>query len=124
MYIAPLIPNSKLHLQNYLNVYENLCAEFNCCPAMTLNFLNRNSIEAILSLSFHKDNKFEVLKVKQFRNQLLDRLAEFGILPYRLSSDSMERVLCQSDYDWNFFQKKLKESLDPDALISPQRYSA
>ena len=123
LYFAPLIPNSKKHLESFLDIYQKKCKEFDCCPAMTLNFLNRNSIEAVLSLSFLKEDKFEVLKARQLRNVLFDAWSEVGILPYRLSSDSMERVLCQSDYDWNLFQKKLKNSLDPDNLISPQRYS-
>lgn len=117
LYITPLIPNTGADLNKYLEIYEKVNERFSQNPAMTLNFLNRNSVEAVISLSFNKKNPFEIKRAHNFKKTLLSELAQAGYLPYRLDTGEMQ------NFTWDEVSQKIKVLLDPENLLAPGRYS-
>lgn len=125
LYITPLFPNSSAHIESYMAVYRDVCAQFDMQPAMTLNYLNSNSIEAVITTSFDKSNLFAIKKAHNFKDELLKRLAERGYMPYRLDVNSMAKFFGESKEQlaWNSTLSKIKNALDPEGLLAPKRYS-
>ncbi|MEZ4815972.1 MAG: hypothetical protein R3A80_12345 [Bdellovibrionota bacterium] len=126
LYITPLFPNKPSDIEGYMSIYKEVCERFSVSPAMTLNFLNRNSIEAVITVSFDKKNPFIVKKTHHFKDELLKSLALKGYLPYRLDVASMSKFFEETieQTAWESFSLKIKKALDPDELLAPKRYSS
>jgi len=126
LYITPLFPNTSADIARYIAIYQDLCAQFETEPAMTLNYLNQNSIEAVITTSFEKGNPFAVKKAHNFKDALLKSLASEGYLPYRLDVDSMPKFFANFEEQsaWDKTLLKIKDALDPQNLLAPRRYSS
>lgn len=125
LYITPLFPNTSVDIARYMATYQDICAQYETEPAMTLNYLNRNSIEAVITTSFEKGNPFAVKKAHNFKDALLKSLASEGYMPYRLDVDSMPKFFATEEQNaWDKTLLKIKDSLDPQNLLAPKRYSS
>ncbi len=92
-------------------------------PEITLNILSHQVLEAVVSLQFDKTRPEETERAHRFLSSLHDALLASGFHPYRLDIENLHRYVDPVDPFWKTVEL-IKKTLDPDAVISPGRYSA
>jgi 4-cresol dehydrogenase (hydroxylating) len=88
-----------------------------------INYYSRSYIVAAIVPTFRDPRKNAV--ARSIFDQLVDRCADNGWGCYRTSPAYQERVVSKYSYNNHAllrFQEKLKDSIDPNGIISPGRY--
>jgi hypothetical protein len=122
IWFAPLIPMEGVLLKAYIELVEHTLKKYKLPQMVTFTTINDRCFDAPISLVFNKDDEESVKNAKACYGELWDESKKLGILPYRIPIDEQHRVTESGTSFWNVVEK-IKDSLDPNNIISPKRYS-
>ena len=122
LYCAPLCRLCGSEGEKMIRIIQKNCRSFGFEPEVTLNTIQDDLLEAVVSISFDQRN-LEISKNAQLcTRSLIQSLIAAGFLPYRLGIDQMDLMIDPHDEFWKVVYE-LKKILDPRQVIAPGRYN-
>lgn len=120
IWFAPLIPNNSEDLNAFFSLVEPILKKFNRPVSISLTSFQGYCFDATIPIFFNKVNEEQSEAMRCF-NELLKICINHEFIPYRLGIQSMETLMGPGTAHYNCVEK-IKASLDPNAIISPNRY--
>jgi 4-cresol dehydrogenase (hydroxylating) flavoprotein subunit len=119
MWCAPIAPLDGDHAVKVRDIaYRVLGDEFE--PMISITLLTERSLSCLITISFDRDQPGEDEKAQSRFHILSQKLAEFGYYPYRIGIQ--DKVLEKTDSSNQKLLTTIKQSLDPENILSPKRY--
>lgn len=117
LYCLPLTSLDGESCRCMLEVIHTSCEKYKFIPSITLNILSNDIIEAVVSISFNREESTQAsLCIRYLQETLISK----GHYPYRTNIKDMD--LYFRDDVYNGYLKELKRIFDPKGKISPGRY--
>jgi 4-cresol dehydrogenase (hydroxylating) len=120
IWCSPVAPNDGRHAARITGIATELVLHHGFEPAISMTVLTDRSLSCIISLSYDRAIPGEDEKAGACSAALLNALAREGYHPYRLSIGSMEAM--DGDVAYRDVLRSIKNSLDPNGVLSPGRY--
>ena len=89
-------------------------------PKKSLTFISGRTLACIISISYDRTQPGEDERALRCYGTLLEALAREGYYSYRLGIQSMDTAVRQDEYA--ALLGSLKQTLDPNGILSPGRY--
>ncbi|MFF4753648.1 FAD-binding oxidoreductase [Streptomyces sp. NPDC002514] len=122
LFFLPLVPYSGEHVTAALGLLDRVHAETGIRPGATVNALDPDVIDLVVSLRFARTHE-ETVRAHTALDLLHELFISAGYLPYRLDIDHArwtERLL---DPAALALSRRLREVVDPHHVIAPGRYA-
>ncbi|WP_165748325.1 FAD-dependent oxidoreductase [Cellulophaga sp. Z1A5H] len=122
LWFAPVIPY-KVHIINeYMTGIYKIFEAFHMEPMVTLTIQNENIIASTIPILFKKTEKEKVENAHNLYRSLLKFSLELGVYPYRLPTIFQKEYVDRLNWKESL-AFKLKNKLDPNTILAPNRYS-
>lgn len=121
IFYAPVLPLKKEVVERALKLSREILHSYGFENFFTLSTLSDKCAIAVVTIIYRKPE--EAATALACYDELLRRGLEFGLAPYRVPVSAMNRITDQEGSVYWDVVSKLKESLDPDGIFSPARYS-
>src|SRR5262249_44397030 len=119
LWYAPLVPMQGELAARYIQMVERVCTSFGFAPMVTLTTISGSCFDSTVPLVFEPER---AAKAQACYNALVTEGQAMGFVPYRLGIDSMQRLVSSDVPFWQTVGR-LKETLDPENILSPGRYA-
>lgn len=122
LWYAPLITMKASTMRDYVNFIRTTCPKYNIEPFITFTNLKHDCVDSTIPIVFDLTNPKAVEDAHNCLKELVTEGLKKGFVPYRLNIDQQQWLL---DKDQPFWQtvNKLKQVLDPNAVLSLGRYN-
>jgi hypothetical protein len=90
-------------------------------PLITFTSISDKLFDSTVPLIFERDDDTAAKATKDCYTDLLDKGRTIGAFPYRVGIDTMGNLTNRLTLS-SAFQRRIREALDPDDLLSPGRY--
>ena len=117
---APVLPLKPALLDSMIKMIEKTLVEFGFSPLMRMTTVNDKCAIGVVPI-FYKRPEGSA-KAYACYQALWKRGAALGCLPYRMNVAGMQELTSQPMVYWDLVAK-IKSALDPNAILSPGRYS-
>ena len=117
-----ICPTDGAHARRVATLATSICLECGFEPAISITMLTERTLANIISLAYDRSVDGEDARAFACYKRLLAELAKEGYYPYRLAVGAMGAMNDGSDY--NRILSALKDTLDPNNVLSPGRYIA
>lgn len=121
-FCLPFCPFEGDSLDRMLKTIYEITAEYQLDPAITLNTVSRNIVEAVVSIHFDRSQPQKTNTAKSAMRALNKQLIAAGFNPYRTNIDDMDLLFDENDSFWQLI-RDLKSIFDPKHIIAPGRYN-
>ncbi|WP_276166391.1 FAD-binding oxidoreductase [Zobellia alginiliquefaciens] len=122
IWFAPVIPYKVKVLNDYMTGIYNIFKEFNLEPMVTLTIQNENIIASTIPILFDKTTTNGIDNAHNLYRALLDFCLDLGIYPYRIPTVFQSEYVSKINWE-DSIAYKLKNKLDPNNILAPNRYS-
>ncbi|WP_340679150.1 FAD-binding protein [Paraglaciecola sp.] len=121
LWYAPLIPMKKVSLEIFIQFVRKTCPKYGIEPLITFTNLRHDCIDATVPIVFNLEDKNACESAHNCLEELISGGREFGFIPYRLNTEQQTKL----DFSPVYWQtvRLMKESLDPNNILHPERYS-
>jgi 4-cresol dehydrogenase (hydroxylating) len=120
LWCAPIAPLDGIHATAISRLAVRILLEHGFEPMISLTLLTERTIGCVISISYDRDVAGEDENALSCHQRLIEELNREGYFPYRLGIQSMDQM--QGDSGYNSLLRTLKDSLDPNGILSPGRY--
>ncbi|PHM70009.1 FAD-binding oxidoreductase [Xenorhabdus kozodoii] len=122
IFFLPLLPFTPDALLKAYEIIDEIHAESGILCGATINALNEGVIDLVISIAFNKKSE-EQPRTLHALDLLHEKFQENGFIPYRLGVNHSEWAskITPSDSE-NDFIRELKSLIDPQNIISNDRY--
>lgn len=126
---AFVAPADAQNARNLMQIVDNILPKYGFEPAVTLTLLNDRCIDAVVSISFDRTARsasgesWDSLAIK-CRDDLYKAMFDHGFYPYRTDVSKMADMTQCGDPKYLQLLAELKQTLDPNGILSPGRYIA
>jgi 4-cresol dehydrogenase (hydroxylating) len=121
LWYAPLLPMEPSKLKDFVSFIRNTTPKFGIEPLITFTNLRHDCIDATVPIVFDLHN----IKARKLAHQCLNELIvegkKLGFVPYRLDTTQQMKLNPQAIF-WKT-TSLIKQTLDPNNVISPGRYN-
>ena len=122
MFCLPIIPACGKTVSEVVHDIRATFSKHGFEAAITVNLMDTKAMEGVVSLSFNRRDKARVQAAHDCIRETETRFMEMGCPPYRVGINSMDTVVSEDDPFWQTV-KAIKQTLDPNNIIAPGRYS-
>ncbi|TWX52478.1 FAD-binding oxidoreductase [Colwellia hornerae] len=122
LWYAPLIPMIPSEMKRYVNFIRKTCPKYNIEPFITFTNLRHDCIDSTIPIVFDSSNPTAVKDAQDCLKELVLEGMNQGWVPYRLNIDQQQWLLDKDKSFWKAVQL-LKNSFDPNNILSPGRYN-
>jgi len=122
LWYAPLVVMKPEILREYVEFVRAVCPQFNIEPFITFTNLRHDCVDSTIPIVFDLDNPQAVTDAHQCLEKLVTQGLKKGYVPYRLNIDQ-QLTLINGGTDFWGSVNKIKKALDPNEVLSPQRYN-
>jgi len=122
LWYAPLLPMIPEEMQRYVNFIRTTCPKYNIEPFITFTNLRHDCIDSTIPIVFDSSNPAAVKDAQNCLKELVLEGLKQGWVPYRLNIDQQQWLLDKDKAFWKAVQL-LKNSFDPNNILSPGRYN-
>ncbi len=122
IWYSPLVPMIPEMAKEYVAMVETTCREHDINPLITLTSLTDRCFDSTVPLLFKRDDDNAVKNARRCYQTLMDRGREAGFVPYRLGIQAMRHTTDLPGTFWPLV-RQIKESVDPENILAPGRYS-
>lgn len=123
IWYAPLVPMRAEAVRRHIRNVERICPQYGINPLITFTTVNARCFDSTVPLLFDRSDPDAVTRANACYEALLAAGRSDGFLPYRLNIDSM-RLIDSKTSVFASIATRLKESIDPEHIIAPERYVA
>ncbi len=117
---APVAPANGEHIEAVVRTVYDVLLSGGFEPMLTITLLTERSASCVVSMTYDRRVPGEDEKAQACYQRLLRTLAQQGYHSYRLGIQGMEQLRGAEGY--NRFVRELKNSIDPNHILSPGRY--
>lgn len=121
IWYAPLVPMRAKSVRSYVEMIHTVAHEYRIEPLITFTTVSDKIFDSTVPLIFERANPEAVRAATDCYGALLKQGREIGCFPYRVSVDTMAKLVDMESNARNFHQT-IKMALDPSDLIAPGRY--
>ena len=122
LWYSPLIPMIPEEIKRYVNFIRETCPKYNIEPFITSTILRHDCIDSTVPIVFDINNPQAVKDAHDCLKELVLEGMKQGWVPYRLNIDQQQWLLDKDKPFWKAVQL-LKNSFDPNDILSPGRYN-
>lgn len=115
------VPFEGNKVRKALEIISLITQKYGYEPNIGINCVTERNININATIFYDRLVEGEDQKALNCHDEILQSLMDKGYYPYRLSTQSMNSLPTPKD-DYGLFIKKIKDSLDPDHILSPGRY--
>lgn len=121
IWICPCVPFTGPHIAKANQLMREICFQYGFEPSNVILAYQSRMVIFALILVYDREAEGEDQKAMQCHNAIMEAMIQAGYIPCRLGIHSM-RQLPKSVDDFEQFVKTLKQSIDPNNIMSPGRY--
>ena len=122
LWYSPLVPMRPEGVRAYVNMVRQVTHLHAMEPLITLTSLNGQLFDSTVPLLFDRNQPEAVTTAQACHKDLLVAGRAQGWFPYRVGVETMTH-LAALQADSSAFIDRLRQSVDPDGLMAPGRYS-
>jgi len=122
LFCAPVIPMRGQEALEAVRLVREEGAAHGFDPAMTLNTLQDQTLEGVISIDFRRDDSSMTDRAHRCMRALNQRFLGHGFTPYRIDIQNMPLMLDPNDPFW-WTVRELKTVLDPNHIIAPRKFN-
>ena len=119
IWFAPILPMTGKHLNDFNNLCKQKYIEYGFDFYVAILLLNPRSVVPLMSIIFDREKESE--KAGQLYEALLELQYEEGYQQYRAGIKSWNKLFDNSP-EYTEFTSKIKTALDPNNILSPNKY--
>jgi len=121
LWLAPVSPATGACAREMVDIVTETFAAYPFEPAMSMTMISERALDNVISISYDRDIPGEDARAMECHDLLLKRLTDAGYYPYRLGIQSMGQ-LPRGEASHERFAQSIKNTLDPNGILSPGRY--
>lgn len=121
IWLAPSVPFQGKQIRAALNIIQEITQKYEFEPNLGLQCVTERSIDMTVTIVYDRDVPGEDERAMACHDEMIEKLALFGYIPYRLSTKSMNSLPTPRD-DYAKFLLLIKTALDPNNILAPGRY--
>ena len=121
MWVSPVLPIRGRDARELLDLMEPIYAGHGFDTLVTFTMINERSMICVSNIAFDKSLPEEVAAAESCYRELWKTLMGAGFVPYRTGPAGFDKLLRADDATVPLLAK-IKQSLDPQGVISPGRY--
>lgn len=121
IWCVPAVPFTGNHVRKAINIISNIAQKYGYEPNIGMNCVTERNININAAIFYDRLVEGEDQNALACHDEMLQELMTQGYYPYRLSTHSMDSLPSAKD-DYSQFFSKIKETLDPNQILSPKRY--
>ncbi|MGK7958811.1 MAG: FAD-dependent oxidoreductase [Crocosphaera sp.] len=121
IWCAPVAPLDGSHAIKINEIATETIIKHHFEPIISMTVLTGRSLGCVIAISYDREIAGEDSRAMHCYNELLEKLAMVGYYPYRLGIQSMS-LLAQGEDSFQQLLVKLKNTIDPNHILSPGRY--
>lgn len=122
LFCLPILPAIGSAVAEVVDDVRRIFAGYGFDAAITVNLINTNAMESVISLSFNRQDAKQTRLAHECIQEMEARFMAQGYPPYRVGINSMHHVVREGDTFWRAVSD-IKAALDPNGIISPGRYN-
>ena len=124
IWYAPLVPMAPDTVLAFEAMVTRVCLQHGFEPLITLTSLSERCFDSSIPLLFDGRSSAEHERAWHCFDQLFDEGRQLGIVPYRMGSQAFHKLTAEGGDDPALaLARRLKQALDPEAVLSPGRYN-
>ena len=121
LWYAPLVPSKAEDMEKFVAMVREVTPQFNIEPMITFTNLSSISTDSTIPIVFDTGNPQAVIDAHNCLNTLYSEGLKKGFIPYRLNIKQQKKLDSESTF-WKA-AGKISSALDPNGVISPDRYN-
>jgi 4-cresol dehydrogenase (hydroxylating) flavoprotein subunit len=122
MWFSPLVPIDGKLVEIYVKNVREICKQNQVAPLITLTTISEVCFDSTVPILFDKKNGLN--DARQCYKELFLMAQELGIMPYRMSIDSMNIYRDKNNLTSVKLINSIKKLLDPKNILAPGRYGS
>lgn len=122
IWCAPIAPLDGSHAAKINQIVVNTLLQHSFEPMISMTLLTERCLGCVISISYDREISGEDERAMTCYEELLSQLTQAGYYPYRLGIQSMS-LMTKAEESYQTLLHKLKETLDPNQILAPGRYS-
>ncbi|WP_300458582.1 FAD-binding oxidoreductase [Desulfobacula sp.] len=122
IWLAPVVPLTKEDAEDYISIITPILNEYGFEVCITFTAVTARAFDCTLPILYDKADEQETNRAIECHKKALKACMKNGYIPYRFGVQSMDDIVDADDVFWKV-AGKIKESLDPNGIFSPKRYS-
>lgn len=121
IWCVPAVPFDGQHVRKALNIIEQTAKVHQFDLNVGLNCLTERCLDITVSIVYDRKIKGEDKRAMAYHDLMFQKLVEAGYIPYRLGINAMNSLPSPHD-DYAKLVQNIKQTLDPNDILSPGRY--
>jgi 4-cresol dehydrogenase (hydroxylating) len=121
LWCLPAVPTKGQHVREAVTIIEETLRKYQFESNMALNIIDERNIYITCAIIYDRTIEKEDERAMACSDEMHQRLATAGYLPYRLGIHNMNALPPAQD-DYGFLLSQLKQALDPNNILAPGRY--
>ncbi len=121
IWCAPVAPAEAGAVRDMVEIARKVFQRYPFEPAMSMTLRTERSVDNVIAISYDRDVAGEDERALACHDELLQRLAESGFYPYRMSIHAQGRLRSRKPGSERFL-RRLRQAIDPAGILAPGRY--
>lgn len=121
LWYCPIIPQTKKDVQKAIEIVETISSKYKLEPNVGFLFVSERAIDITGAICYDREEVGEEERAIQCHNEIMEMFIKEGYAPYRLGIQSMD-LISKLNPSTLTFLRILKNSIDPNYILSKNRY--
>lgn len=121
LWYCPIIPQTKKDVQKAIEIVETISSKYKLEPNVGFLFVSERAIDITGAICYDREQVGQEQRAIQCHNEIMKEFILEGYAPYRLGIQSMGLMNKLNPETLNFL-RHLKNSIDPNHILSKNRY--
>lgn len=122
IWLAPVVPMTKKDAAHFISIISPILNSYGFEVCITFTAVTSRAFDCTLPILYDKENQAETLRAVECHKKALRACLDNGYIPYRFGIQSMGDIVSEDDSFWKV-AAKIKDSIDPNGIFAPGRYS-
>jgi len=121
LWLAPIAPIDGKHVKIMSDIIHDIQIKYGYEPGLSITLLTERTLDCVISLVYDRDIEGEDAKALACHDELFEVLTDKGYFPYRLSSHAHD-AYSKIESSLAPQLKSIKQALDSENILSPNKY--
>jgi 4-cresol dehydrogenase (hydroxylating) len=121
IWVSPVIPMTRAACDEVVPLISEILLAHRFDPLLTVTSVSPRALCNVASICFDRSDEAERQRAGECYDELFERLAARGYLPYRAGTQTMSK-LAGLHPDTAGAIARIKDALDPNRILAPGRY--
>lgn len=121
IWYSPVAPLDGGHAMKMYVTAKKIMLDYSFEPLISFAFMNERALCCVIAIVYDRDRVGEDEQAMQCHYAIVSALSNLGYYPYRMGIQNMTRLL-PDNQSYLKLIKRIKHALDPNNILSPNRY--